>query len=384
MSIEEFVEKMKGIQNSLLEFLEDESESEHNYEDFLKFIADQKVVEDKYEFKLFLRLISRISNNHKRVHNFIGKVERILRHFTKDIQNYFSNSEIFGFFKDNKRILLFLIQEKMIIIDEFIVSVIARTEYTNLNYIEYFAPEIKMFITDKFIQKYCSGILYFRKYNFIQKINKEIPDDFYEKRKIGENDSYLCYLIRMNMVKEFVIYVNQSNIPLNSRIEMSIYETNPFLMKMSHTIIQYASFFGSVGIIKYIKLNEDVRLVPTLWDYSIHSQNAEMIKYLEDNHVQPRMRNYKHILNESIKCYHNEISNYIIDNLIEEENLQNNDKVDYWDNLCYFAFKNDNYAFLNDNLDFKYVLFYLFEFDHYPLVKLFLQQRNIEINARIK
>ena len=48
-----------------------------------------------------------------------------------------------------------------------------------------------------------------------------------------------------------------------------------------------------------------------MWIYGIHSCNAELIKYLEDNHVSPSENKYEKILEESIKCHHSQISNYI-------------------------------------------------------------------------
>ena len=65
--------------------------------------------EDKHELRLFLRLINEISNNHQRSSNLINKIEKILDQIQKDIKKYFTNSQIFELFKENLRILLFLV-----------------------------------------------------------------------------------------------------------------------------------------------------------------------------------------------------------------------------------------------------------------------------------
>ena len=52
--------------------------------------------------------------------------------------------------------------------------------------------------------------------------------------------------------------------------------------------------------------------------------NAELIKYLEDNHVLPSSDDLEEVHRESIKCHHNEILSYTFDNLMKEEDLQNN------------------------------------------------------------
>ena len=110
MSIIEYIDKMKKIQNSLLKFVEEKKEEEENYENFKNILRDQQITKDKQDLKTILRLISTISNNHRRIPRFIEKIERILQEIKNEIQNHFSNSEIFEIFEDNKRILLFLIE----------------------------------------------------------------------------------------------------------------------------------------------------------------------------------------------------------------------------------------------------------------------------------
>ena len=112
-------------------------------------ISDQQISEDKHDLKSILRLINKISNNHRRVVSFIEKIERILREIRNEIKIRFSNSEIFELFEENKRILLFLIKD-----DENIFSKMTNYKYVNFKYPQYFAPEIKPFLTEEFIQKY--------------------------------------------------------------------------------------------------------------------------------------------------------------------------------------------------------------------------------------
>lgn len=44
-----------------------------------------------------------------------------------------------------------------------------------------------------------------------------------------------------------------------------------------------------------------------IWIYAVHTNNAEIIRFLEENKV-----------SHSIKCHHNSISNYIKDNFYEQ------------------------------------------------------------------
>ena len=103
-----------------------------------------------------------------------------------------------------------------------------------------------------------------------------------------------------NQVKEFGVYVNRNNISLDSYIEKSIFETNIILnLYFNLKLIEYASFYGSMDIIRFMRVNGNVELTSNMWIYAIHSRNAELIKYLEDNHVSPPDNKYERILEES-------------------------------------------------------------------------------------
>ena len=166
------------------------------------------------------------------------------------ITKLFSNNEIFEIFKNNKRILLFLIEEKIILIDENFKSTITSHKYINMNYFEYFYPEIKNIFNKETIN-YCYRLISLFN-NYIYELRKGIPSDFYKKRKEGENDNYLCEIIRMKKTKEFIVHINKNNLSFDSYIPKSIFETNPLFLKENQIkIIEYA-FFGSNEIIKYI------------------------------------------------------------------------------------------------------------------------------------
>ena len=250
-NIKKWLEKMKMIQNAILEFVDEESNSEENYENLVNIIKDHKINEDPHEFKALLQLINNISNNHQRIYNFINKIDQILKYFQQDIQKSFSNSEIFKVFKDNKRILLFLIQENILLIDEYVVSQITNDENVKNKYSEYFWPEIKDFLTDEFITKHCEKNTNLKNEEFINQIKKEKPEEFFLKRKEGENDDFLCQIIRENKVKEFGVHVSRENSSFDIFINESIYETNPLLINNDGIkLIEYASFFGSIEIVK--------------------------------------------------------------------------------------------------------------------------------------
>ena len=117
MSIQKYFEEMKVVQSSLLQYIEDEDKEQENYNSLIQIINDLKFLSDVQKFRSLLQLISNISDNHQRCHNFINKLQQILMSFREEIKNTFSNIEIFNIFKNSKRIILFLIEEKIIEID---------------------------------------------------------------------------------------------------------------------------------------------------------------------------------------------------------------------------------------------------------------------------
>ena len=193
----------------------------------------------------------------------------------------------------------------------------------------------------------------------------------------------MCELIRKHKTKEFIIYMNRKGLSFDSFIDKSIFETNPFLLKIGDIkIIENASFFGSMEIINFL-ISEKVNLLPSMWKYSIHSENSELIHYLEDNQILPTDNKHKITLNESIKCHHNDISRYIINYLIKEEDLESDKENDVFHNLYKYSFQYDNYIFFPDNIKYKFMFHYLCEFDYYILVNLYLTNEDIDINTTI-
>ena len=63
---------------------------------------------------------------------------------------------------------------------------------------------------------------------------------------------------------------------------MSIFETNSFLLEREETsLIEYAAFFGSIQIVKYLDLN-GVDLSDSLMLFAIHGKNVELNNFLEE------------------------------------------------------------------------------------------------------
>ena len=100
-------------------------------------------------------------------------------------------------------------------------------------YCHFFYPEIKEFIGEEKIKELEAELL---------SQDDQIFDNFNEKRHKGENNSYICTLIRQDSIKDFIIYINRTNLSLKSVIMPSIFETNSFLNDKNPTLIEYAAF----------------------------------------------------------------------------------------------------------------------------------------------
>lgn len=254
--IQKYFLQKKYLYEAITSFLENSQ-----YFDFNYFIRSKKE-----EFKKILDILACISNYHHKTAEFSSKIKQILLNYREHIKSTFSNSELLNIFKSSKEILLFLLESRLITIEDL---------YDQFQYNEmchFFFPEIRDKIHDQKVEE------------LELELTENILPGFNEKRRIGENDSYICQLIRQDSIKEFVFYVNNANICLSSKIEPSIFETNLFLIENEPTLIEYAAFFGSIKIFNYLRMR-NVDLKSSLWIYSIHSNKIQMIHLLEDLEV---------------------------------------------------------------------------------------------------
>ena len=350
-----YFNKKKALHNLFLLYLDSDENSLDNKNNLIKFINSQKIQENRVEFEHFLRLLLVLTEHHHRQQNFLDKIEQIISNFSNNIKQNFSFHEIMDIFYNCKQILLILIKNKTIDLNEDFIKVIFReeepigTQYTHFLYNELTKCDSDL-IAEIDLQTNGTDIL----------INYD------ENRQKGENESYICSLIRNDSIVEFISYVNKSNIPLDSDIEKSIFETNSILNEKVPTLIEYATFCGSVQIFQYLKIN-NVKLTPSLWIYAIHSNNAEMINFLEESNVNPPDDSYEKCLEESIKCHHNEIASYFLEQKLENIDISK---------IYGYCFKYYNYLFLPSNFDYNLVSFYICQYHYDNLVKILVEKEN--------
>lgn len=227
MEIQDYLEKMTDIENHIVSYIDSEPNDQDNFQNLIKSFDNKKIRENKHELKSVLNLLLKISNNHRRGPNFFNRIEQILQYFKNEINSNFSNFEIFCIFKENKRILLFLLEEKLLSIDRNIANTMQDSKYLKDNYPFYFFPEIQPFIK---IETSEESEQEDKNQSLMREFAEKLPENFEEKRKLGENDNIICQLIRKDSIKEFIDYIQIENISIKSIIEPSIYETNSFLI----------------------------------------------------------------------------------------------------------------------------------------------------------
>ena len=259
--IQEHINKMKCIQEEILEFLDNDESNENDLTILIQNFDDkQQFRNNKQELRILLHLLLKISNNHHRTSNFFFKIEKIIKTYQSCIVENFTNYDIFNIFKSNKRILLFLFDEKILVPDYNIFHMITKKKYIERYYPHYFFKEFKNFYDEELTKQ------------IQEEIEKEgiVTEKFDEIRKSGENHTILSKMIRNDQIEDFIIYINKTNIPLqNKKINNSIFETNSYLLKKScPSLIEYATFFGSIRIFNYLKKIEN-ELTPTLWGVRI-------------------------------------------------------------------------------------------------------------------
>ena len=70
METQAYLEERKEIHVALLEYLNNSTNEEENYENFKNYIKDHNIYKEKNEFKELLISLLKISNNHFRSHSF--------------------------------------------------------------------------------------------------------------------------------------------------------------------------------------------------------------------------------------------------------------------------------------------------------------------------
>lgn len=102
MQIDKYLEDKTNLYQALLEFIDNGNEEE--YQKFTNELTSKRYNENRHEFNIIIRLVSKICNNYHRLPDFFTRIEKILLFLKEEIKQTYSNSEILNLFKSSKRI----------------------------------------------------------------------------------------------------------------------------------------------------------------------------------------------------------------------------------------------------------------------------------------
>ncbi|KAK8854148.1 hypothetical protein M9Y10_016705 [Tritrichomonas musculus] len=379
--IQDLLKNMNEFSQVILNILDSDSETEELFTKLTKYLDDHNIKQDKSEIKLILHTITKISNNHHRMSNFFDKIERIFKLFTAEIQNFFTNIEIFHIFKENKRLLLFLFEEKIITPDNIMCKIITSKEYENKKYPEYFFPEFERFYDQKTLNNIKSNN---------SKIDFKSPS-FLEKRRIGENDSPASLLIRNDSVDEFrEKFGNKPTSWFTKDITESIFETNPFLCQKNPSYIEYSAFFGSIKIFKYL-LSAKKEFTNSILSFAIHGRNIEIIQLIEGKFkFKPSDMALVESFVESLRVFHNELTDHLYEKYYNNPQLRKKLSTNCFQYFNFISFIDEMinevsqaFQLCNEkgNKESNNMFCHLCESDYIKFVELFLKEKNLNVNA---
>lgn len=285
------------------------------------------------------------------------------------IKSFFSSEDIFTLSEHNF-IRLWLYENGFIQFE----TILAAAEYMPIIF-KYFSIEIKEKVPSEFqrIQKNSPNFEY-------RTITKNLNfTTFREQRSKLMNDSLIAKVIREDDIDQFQEILSKTNISINSTIPYSIFEACQYVNRSESnmpTLIEFASFFGSLKIFKFLMMN-DAELSPSVMDYAINGGNIEIIHILEDSNC-----SFETALDAAIHDQKDEIVDYILDNKLKEFDI---------DSIC-TAIANLNYKVLVRVLDMLYEnaneydsdgvtpLIYASENNNVEIVNLILSIDGIDVN----
>ena len=116
------------------------------------------------------------------------------------------------------------------------------------------------------------------------------------------------------------------------------------------------------------------KLPPSLWIYSIHGKNLDIIHLLEENKIKPENNSYDDVFKEAIKCYHNELADYIQNKFLLNQNIESTFSM---------GLKYNNYVYINDDFICKNMFFDLCKYDYYRFVENLIKSEDIDVNLTV-
>lgn len=340
--------------------------------------------------------------------NSIRLFKLILPFMKKNLQN--ESSFLWGIFGGLLFFKLWMYEEGLITFDQIILS--AQNDETS-TITEYFLPEI----IDTNFEIFEKEL----KYRFKKTFSSEKVEQFRELRKkyfkwLIESGDYqdsiyseiennkLRLSIKRDDIDTFQEILSKSNISINSTLYESTLE-NSLIYPCELKLIEYAAFFNSVKIFKFLLMN-DANLTENVTYYAISNQNYDLIHILETRF---KTNFEKTSFFNSLNLINNDMTEYLLNNYdftfldkdeVDKENYEMIfkiiDNTFQSFNLIFFKstllpFLKNNEKFVSENI---YIIvissilekscFFFKEFVKYPNLDLNLRVEKLNTNFLLK
>lgn len=141
-------------------------------------------------------------------------------------------------------------------------------------------------------------------------MNDQIDIEKDKLRHEGMHENTLCQLIRSDDLIEFQHVLSISSVNINSCVTFSLFEIssiNNDYLRMPR-LIEYAAFYGSIQIFKYLVLN-DAEITSRLPEFAVAGGNYEIIHILEDMEL-----SFQKTFYYAIRFHRNEVADYLSTN----------------------------------------------------------------------
>lgn len=136
---------------------------------------------------------------------------------------------------------------------------------------------------------------------------------------------------------EFQNYFSQNNLNLTEKVPSTIFESDEVINSKFPplpTLIEYAAFFNSIKIFKFLWNLNSMQSSPKLPKYAISGGCYDMIHLCEESHQARKFD--EECINTAIEYHHMEIVDYLHDFLLELKKVNLNFKN--WISIFFFFF----------------------------------------------
>lgn len=263
-----------------------------------------KFLSSKFEFS---KLITTIQIALFARHTFYDSYEKLIVELLPYIKRFFNSDEIY-YFSILNQIKLFFYRNGLISIDTIIEKAQIHKSVSYLFSYEIYQERINDF--NNFFKS---------KESFLSEVGFSDFESFLEFREKWTNNNPVTVLIREDDADKLQEYIAKTNLDYDHEIPYSLFEDLScfFKKKDMPKMIDYAAFYGSINVFKYLMMNNS-KVTEKTMEYAVYGGSYEIIHILENLNCPT-----SNALEASIRIHNNELYDYFINTV----GLQHTDKT---------------------------------------------------------